>query len=163
VKDGVELAKEYRLPQVIKDTINQHHGTGLILYFYHKAQENNRGENMVEEDFRYDCPKPQTKEAAIVLLADTVEAAVRSLQKPTPGRIEGTVRKVIKDKLEDGQLEECDLTFKELDIIAQSFVRVLSGIFHSRIEYPDYVLKEMERRKVKDAGIHKQPTGQSIL
>ena len=78
-----------------------------------------------------------------MLLADTVEAAVRSIQKPTPGRIEGTVRKVIKDKLEDGQLEECDLTFKELDIIAQSFVRVLSGIFHSRIEYPDHVLKEM--------------------
>ncbi|MGI6552081.1 MAG: HD family phosphohydrolase [Bacillota bacterium] len=163
VKDGVELAKEYRLPQVIKDIINQHHGTGLVSYFYHKAQENNRGEELEEGDFRYDCPKPQTKEAAIVLLADTVEAAVRSIQKPTPGRIEGTVRKVIKDKLEDGQLEECDLTFKELDIIAQSFVRVLSGIFHSRIEYPDHVLKEMERRKIKDAGVHKQPTGQNIL
>ncbi|MBS3970392.1 MAG: phosphohydrolase, partial [Clostridia bacterium] len=96
--------------------------------------------------------------AAIVMLADAIEAGVRSIQKPTPNKIEAFVRKIIKDKLEDGQLEECDLTFKELDIIAQSFVKILTGIFHSRIEYPENVLKEMERGKI-NGGVCKQSAG----
>lgn len=157
-KDGMELAKEHRLPQVIKDIIVQHHGTSLISFFYNKAvnqAKTGRDDPVHEDDFRYEGPKPQTKEAAIVMLADTVEAAVRSVQKSTPGRVEGTVRKVIKEKLDDGQLEESDLTFRELNIIAQSFVRVLSGFFHSRIEYPENVLKEIERRK-KDGNLNKQ-------
>lgn len=147
VKDGVELAKENKLPQVIIDFIVQHHGTSLISYFYHKAMESEKAETISESDFRYEGPKPKSKEVAIVMLADSVEAGVRSLKNPTPGRMEGFVRKVIKDKLESGQLEECNLTFRELDAIAQAFVRVLNGIFHSRIEYPDQMLKEMERRK----------------
>ncbi len=154
VKDGVEMAKEHKLPQGVIDIIEQHHGTGLVTFFYHKALENEKNENIDEEDYRYDGPKPQSKEAAIVMVADGVEAAVRSLQNPTPGRIEGLVRKIIKEKLMDGQFDESDLTFKDLDLIANSFVKILTGIFHTRIEYPD-IAKEMERRKKKRGDIHK--------
>lgn len=161
VKDGLELAKEHQLPKVVTDIIVQHHGTSLVSFFYNKAvsqAKEGRHDPVSEDDFRYEGPKPQTKEAAIVMLADSVEAAVRSVQKSNPGRIEGTVRKVIKEKLADGQLEECELTFKELDVIAQAFVRVLSGFFHSRIEYPEHVLKEIERRK-RDANLNHKPAG----
>lgn len=155
VKDGVEMAREYRLPQAIIDIIEQHHGNGLCSYFYHKALENGHPENVDEDEYRYDGPKPQTKEAAIVMLADSVEAAVRSLQNRTPGRIEGMVRKIVKDKLMDGQMDECDLTFKDLDKIVEAFLQVLGGIFHSRIEYPE-LNKEMERRRNRGAGSRKQ-------
>lgn len=157
IKDGVEIAREHKLPQGITDIIEQHHGTSLVGYFYHKAMESDHSESVTEEEFRYEGPKPQTREAAIVLLADSVEAAVRSLQNRTPARLEGLVRKFIKDKLNDGQLEECDLTFKDLDIIANAFVRVFSGIFHSRVEYPD-LSQEIERRK-RRAGFRKQSAG----
>ncbi|NPV52797.1 MAG: HDIG domain-containing protein [Firmicutes bacterium] len=149
VKDGVELAGAHRLPEAIIDLIKEHHGTGLVPYFYHKATENG-GEKVDESDFRYPGPKPQTKEAAIVMLADSVEAAVRSLARPTPGRIEGLVRKIIKERLNDGQFDECDLTLKELDEVANAFVRVLSGIFHARIEYPDGMAKEIREREAKE-------------
>ena len=135
VKDGLELAKENKLPQQIQDIISQHHGDGLVSFFYHKALEEN--DEVPEESFHYEGPKPQTKEAAVVALADNVEAAVRSMKQPTPGRVEGLVRKIVKDKLNDGQLDQCDLTFQDLDRIAMAFVRVLSGIFHSRVEYPE--------------------------
>mgnify|MGYP000282741897 FL=1 len=159
VKDGVELAKNHGLPQVVVDMIAQHHGTGLIKYFYHKARETD--DTIKEEDFRYDGPKPQTKEAAIIMLADTVEAAVRSLKEPTQGKIEGMVRTLIKDRLNDGQLEECDLTFKDLDKIANAFVRVLTGVYHHRIEYPDSVLKAMEKKKKGEKNVsgNNQPAG----
>lgn len=147
------------MPQGIIDIIEQHHGSSLVSYFYHKALESDRKETVTEEEYRYEGPKPQNKEAAIVMLADSVEAAVRSLQNRTPGRVEGLVRKIIKDKLNDGQLEECDLTFKDLDVIATSFVKVLSGIFHSRVEYPD-MTREMERRR-KHVSSRKQFTGRS--
>ena len=135
VKDGLELAKENKLPQQIQDIIAQHHGDGLVSFFYHKALEER--DDVPEESFHYEGPKPQTKEAALVALADNVEAAVRSMKQPTPGRVEGLIRKIIKDKLNDGQLDQCDLTFQDLDRIAIAFVRVLSGIFHSRVEYPE--------------------------
>ncbi|MCL6611355.1 MAG: HDIG domain-containing protein [Peptococcaceae bacterium] len=157
VRDGLELAKEHKLPQAIMKIIEQHHGSSLVTYFYHKARENG-GDNINEDEFRYEGPKPQTKEAAIVMLADSVEAAVRSMQNRTHGRIEGLVRKIMKDKLLDGQLDECDLTFKDLEKIAQAFLKVLSGIFHSRVEYPD-LTKEMERRKSRHGGINKQSAG----
>jgi putative nucleotidyltransferase with HDIG domain len=161
-KDGAEMAREHKIPKPIVDIIEQHHGTSLVSYFFYSALDNEKNERGVtEEDFRYEGPKPQTKEAALVMMADSVEAAVRSLQKPTPGRIEGLVRRVIKDKLQDGQLDECDLTFKDLDTIANAFVRVLSGIFHTRVEYPETVIKEIERRKARDAGIRKQPAGKN--
>lgn len=158
VKDGVEMARNNKLPQGLIDIIEQHHGTSLVSYFYHKALESDRTETVTEEEFRYEGPKPQTREAAIVMLADSVEAAVRSLQNRTPGRVEGVVRKIIKDKFNDGQLDECDLTFKDLDIIANSFVKVLSGILHSRVEYPD-LTQEIERRRKKYVSSRKQLAG----
>lgn len=148
VKDGMEIAGEYRLPEVIRDFISQHHGTTLLSYFYNKA---GAGDKMPEEDgFRYGGPRPQTREVAIVMLADSVEAAVRSMSSPTPGKIDGLIRQIIKEKLSDGQLDESDLTLKELDRIAGAFSRVLTGIFHTRIEYPDR-LKELEGKQAKNA------------
>jgi hypothetical protein len=138
VRDGVEMAKDYRLPERIVDFIREHHGTTLVTYFFSRAAETGKAQEVVEEDFRYEGPRPATKETAIVMLADSVEAAVRSVGKPTPGRIEAMVKKIIKDRLNDHQLDRCDLTMKDLDTIADTFVRVLSGLFHPRVEYPEY-------------------------
>jgi putative nucleotidyltransferase with HDIG domain len=157
VRDGLDMAREYKLPRAISSIIEQHHGSSLVTYFYHKARENG-GDNIDEDEFRYEGPKPQTKESAIVMLADSVEAAVRSMQNRTPGRVEGLVRKILRDKLLDGQLDECDLTFRNLEKIAEAFLKVLNGFFHSRVEYPD-LTKEMERRKSKHGGYSKQPAG----
>lgn len=147
VKEGAELAGENGLPQAVTDIICQHHGNTVVSYFYHKACESEKRESVNESAFRYEGKKPQTKEAAIIMLADSVEAAVRSLKFTGHGRLEAQVRKVINDRLEDGQLEESELTFKELESIARTFVRILSGVFHSRIEYPDKILQEIEGRK----------------
>lgn len=135
VKDGVELAKQYRLGNKIIDIIKQHHGTRLVTYFYHKAKEHDP--NVKEEAFRYPGPKPQTKEAGLVMLADAVEAASRSLVEPSPARLQNIVQKVISDIFLDGQLDECELTLKDMHKIAEMFSKVLTGIFHPRIEYPE--------------------------
>lgn len=144
-RDGVEMLKAYNIPTPILDIAAQHHGTTLLKYFYNKAKE--LGGQVLESDFRYPGPKAQFKESAIVGIADSVEAAVRSLARPTPDRIETMVRKIITDRLEDGQFDECDLTLKELDLIARSMCETLQGIFHSRIEYPD----EVQGKGVKPA------------
>ncbi|MCX7771588.1 MAG: HDIG domain-containing protein, partial [Clostridia bacterium] len=136
-KDGEELALKYRLPKMIRDIIVRHHGNTLVAYFYHKASQTERNEELKEENFRYEGPLPDTREAAVVMLADSVEAAVRAMPERTKGKVEGLVRKIIKDKLDDGQLDRCDLTLKDLSTIADSFLQVLSGIFHERPEYPD--------------------------
>ena len=162
VKDGLELAREHKLPQGIIEIIEQHHGHSTCSFFYQKAMENNKNESITEDDFRYEGPRPQTKEAAIVMLADAVEAATRAMQNRSPGRMEGMVRKIINDKLMDGQLAECDLTLKDLNTIANAFIRVLSGIFHNRIEYPD-MTKEMERRNNKRVGTRKQLPGKGAV
>ncbi|WP_019533005.1 HD family phosphohydrolase [Paenibacillus ginsengihumi] len=138
-RDGAEMLKEANIPKPIRDIAEQHHGTTLLQYFYHKArkQAEERGEEPPEEqEFRYPGPKAQTKEAAIVGIADCVEAAVRSLRNPTVEQIDSMVRKIIKSRLDDGQFNECDLTLKELDQIAKTLNETLLGIFHSRIEYP---------------------------
>lgn len=132
--DGVKMLKEYKFPKAICDIAEQHHGTSLLKYFYHKAKAEN--DQVAEDDFRYPGPKPQFKEVAIVGICDSVEAAVRSMNKPTLEEIDTLVRKIIKDKLDDGQLDECELTLKELDIIHRTIVDTLKGNFHSRIEYP---------------------------
>jgi len=138
VKEGVELAKRYKLNPVIRDFITQHHGTSLVFYFYKKAVEGVKTSEDVEEDvFRYPGPKPQTKEAAIVLLADSVEAATRSLTEPIPTKIDEVVHKIINNKFIDGQLDECDLTLKDLEKIADVFIHILGGIYHARIAYPE--------------------------
>lgn len=141
-KDGEEVALKYRLPKIIRDIVLQHHGNTLVAYFYHKATQIDKVEELKEENFRYEGPVPDTREAAVVMLADSVEAAVRSLSEKTPGKIEGLIRKIIKDKLDDGQLDRCDLTLKDLSIIADSFLQVLNGIYHERPEYP-----ELEKKK----------------
>lgn len=141
VKDGLELAREYKLPEVVTQFIAQHHGTDLVKFFYHRAMENSE-ETIEEKDFRYPGPKPQSKEVAIVSLADAVEAAVRSLSKPTPGKIEALVKKIIKDRLTSGELDQSELTFQDLDKIGNAFVKVIIGMFHARIEYPEEITKE---------------------
>lgn len=158
IKDGFDLCKEYKLPQVIVDIIQQHHGTTLASYFYKRATETEHGECVIESDFRYEGPRPQTKEAALVMLADSCEAAVRSISKPNVNRIEATVRKIIRERLQDGQLDECNLTLRDLTIIGDVYIRLLSSMFHSRIEYPE-ALKELERRKTKSGNSNKQPAG----
>ncbi|NLN06143.1 MAG: HDIG domain-containing protein [Firmicutes bacterium] len=157
VKDGLEMAKKAKLPKVIQDIIVQHHGNSLVSFFYRQAEKNSDSKEVLrEEDFRYEAPVPQTKEAAIILLADAVEAAVRSLNKPAAGRVEAVVRKIIKEKLDDGQFDQCNITLRELDIIAQTFVRILSGIYHTRIEYPEKELKAEIERSRKDGSTGEQ-------
>lgn len=138
VKDGVEMARESRLPEPVIDFIREHHGTTVVSYFFWRASENGKGGTpAVEDDYRYEGPRPRSKETAIVMLADSMEAAVRALGRPVPARIEHVVRTIIKERLNDHQLDGCELTLKDLDTIAGSFIRVLSGIFHPRIEYPE--------------------------
>ncbi len=145
-KDGAEMGKKHRLPEMILDIALQHHGTSMISFFYQKALENNEREDVTADKFRYEGPKPQSKEAAIIMLADAVEAGVRSLSKPSSSRVETMIKRMIKDKLDDGQLDQCDLTLKEIDKISDAFVYIMSGIYHSRIEYPEKALKaELEK------------------
>jgi len=134
--DGVSLGKEEKLPKEILDIIEQHHGDTFVAYFYHKAKELNEDINISKDEFRYKGKKPQSKEAAIVMLADSAEAAVRSMKDIDKEKIEDMVRKVVQGKLKDGQLDECDITLKEIEVIINSFVKVLTGIYHDRIEYP---------------------------
>lgn len=158
IKDGMDLCREYKLPQPITNIIQQHHGTTLVSYFYKRATENEHSECIIEADFRYEGPRPQSKEAALVMLADACEAAVRSISKPNMNRIEATVRKIIRERLHDGQLDDCNLTLKDLNTVGDVFIRVLSSMFHSRVEYPD-ALKELERRKTKNGSSNKQYAG----
>ena len=139
IKEGAELAREKRLGQPIIDIIRQHHGTALIKFFYERAKSLAvvSGQVVEEKDFRYPGPKPQTREAGIVMLADCVEAASRTLVNPTPDRIQGLVQKLINNVFIDGQLDECELTLKNLHEIARSFTGILNGIFHHRIDYPE--------------------------
>jgi putative nucleotidyltransferase with HDIG domain len=136
VKDGVEDARAHRLPKAVIDIIQQHHGTSLITYFYRKAKELNPYASIAEEDYRYPGPRPRTKVAAIVMLADSVEAASRALEDPTHQRIQALTDSVITRIFLDGQLSLCDLTLKDLREISRSFNLVLNGIYHHRIDYP---------------------------
>ncbi len=138
-KEGAELAQEHKLGTKITEIIKQHHGTSIVSYFYNKAKEQEDPDLHVieEKDFRYAGPKPQTKEAGIIMLADAVEAASRVLDDPTPKRIEGHVQNVIENIFLDGQLDDCELTLKDLHAIQRSFISIFNGIFHKRIEYPE--------------------------
>ena len=138
VKEGLELARKNKLSPIIQDFIVQHHGTSLMFYFYQKALEDSQeNADVPEENYRYPGPKPQSRETAIVLLADSVEAATRSIDEPNLVKIEEMVRKVINNKFIDGQLDECTLTLKEIELIAKTFTRVLCAMYHGRIRYPD--------------------------
>lgn len=153
--DGAQMQKEYKLPKPIRDIAEQHHGTTFLHYFYHKAlkqaEEQGIEPDFTEDDFRYPGPNAQSKEAAIVGIADSVEAAVRSLRKPTVEQVESMIEKIIKSRLDDHQLNECDLTLRELDIVGKTLKEAVMGIFHSRIEYPPDAKKPELREQNKES------------
>lgn len=136
-REGVQLAKKARLPGAVLDIIRQHHGNTPTMYFYAKAQKQDGEGNVDIADFRYEGPRPQTREAAIVMLADTLEAASRSMQNPTKEKLDELIRKLVRGKMDDGQLDECPLTTRDLALCCDAFLTSLSGAFHQRIEYPD--------------------------
>jgi hypothetical protein len=146
VKEGVTLARRHKLPRLVVDAIQQHHGSGLVSYFYHRARQQQEAVEPVtaaqkttavkEEDYRYPGPRPQSREMAILSLADSVEAASRSMEKPTASRIENLVSEIVNSKLLDGQLDDCDLTLSQLAAIKKSFVFTLMNMLHGRIAYP---------------------------
>ena len=141
VKDGAEMARKNHLPQRIVDIIEQHHGTTLVEYFYQQAtrqnEENVDSPDIEEADFRYPGPKPQSKEAAVMMLSDAVESASRALREPTPARLEGLVENISKRKLDDGQFDECSLTLQQLRTIEKSLIKSLNAMYHARVKYPD--------------------------
>lgn len=143
--DGVQLAQKYRLPLEIQRIIGEHHGDAPVTYFYHKAMQQSDGKPVDVQDFRYDCKRPSTKESAIVMLADTVEAAVRSMPDPTPKAIEAFIEKLIRGKIEDGQLSDSPLTLSDIDKISEAFINSLNGAFHDRIEYPQVALPKRDK------------------
>ena len=134
-KDGDEMARKHKVPKEIRDVMKEHQGTTLLAYFYNAVKKENPEAN--EEDFRYEGPKPRTKESAVIMLADSIEAAVRSLEDKNSVEIENMVRKIINMKIDDGQLSEAELTFKDIEVIISTFLKVFQGIYHSRIKYPD--------------------------
>jgi putative nucleotidyltransferase with HDIG domain len=136
IKDGADLARQHRLPQTIIDFIEQHHGTTLVEYFYRRASQSNGGE-VDESDFRYPGPKPQTKEAAVLMVADAVESASRALVEPTPARIESLVHDIAMKRLLDGQFDACGLTLQELATIEDALVKSLTAVYHGRVKYPE--------------------------
>lgn len=157
VKEGVEMAETHHLPPSIIDIIPQHHGTRLISYFYEKAKqmEDPKIQEVDGKDFRYPGAKPQTKEAAIIMIADAVEAASRTLADPSPAHLKGLVKRVINDIFIDGQLDECDLTFRNLQKISLSFIQFLPNIYHERVGYPGYEF-EAKQKKVGNGSIGKK-------
>jgi putative nucleotidyltransferase with HDIG domain len=167
VKDGAELARSHKLPQIVIDIIRQHHGTSLISYFYQKAKSAEATGTLREEDYRYPGPRPRTKVAAIVMLADSVEAASRVLEDPTPQRVQALTNRVISRIFLDDQLSQCDLTLKDLREIAKTFNLVLNGIFHHRIDYPGMEFpgekrngdhKDKKQSEEKKSGPDRNPT-----
>ncbi len=156
VKEGVDIARQNKLGDAIIDTIKQHHGTSLITFFFNKAIQIKGKDAVKIDDYRYPGPKPQTKEAGLVMLADVVEAASRTLENPTPARIQGLVQHLINKIFADGQLDSCELTLKDLHRIASSFNKILYGIHHHRIEYGDTPTKE--NLKEKNGGPDRQST-----
>jgi putative nucleotidyltransferase with HDIG domain len=145
VSEGVKIAHEYSLPKVVVDFITTHHGTSLIRYFHGKAMEDT--ENVQEEDFRYDGPIPYTKEQGILMLADGVEASCRSMKDTTYSKLENQINRIVDSNVADGQLSNCPLTFQQIQIIKESFLRILKGVYHSRIEYPEEAKAEGQGKK----------------
>ena len=158
VKQGVETAEEYRLGREIGDIIQQHHGTRGAMFFYNKAVK--LGENPSLQDYSYPGPRPQTKEAAIVMLADAVEASSRTLGDPTPARIRTHVTNIVKGVYAEGQLDESDLAFRDLDKIIDSFVRIITGHFHQRIAYPDAAKAKAEGEKAESEKAENEAHGE---
>lgn len=154
VKDGIDMGLENRLPRILIDMIQQHHGTTLIEYFYEKAKrEAEEGDTVEESNFRYSGPKPQSKEAGILLLADHIEATSRTLDDPTPAKLQGLVQKIINKAFASGELDESGLTLKDLHLSAKCFVRVLTGIYHRRVKYPESAEKIAKEKKLRQEAV----------
>ncbi len=151
VREGVELAEEYRLPQEVVEIVRQHHGTSMVMYFYNKAAA--AGGPVFEADFRYSGERPRSREAALVMLADSCEAAVRATSKPTPPRIEEVVRKVVAQKLADHQLDLSNLTLAEIEAVTVVYTRLLASVYHPRVEYPEVI-----SGRDKNAGQRNEPS-----
>ena len=147
-KDGIELAKDAHLPQVIHNFIIQHHGTSLVSYFYNEALKEEGAENVNEEQFRYPGPKPNTKETAILMIADAVESAVRAAKNPSNEEIDAIINRIIKERLNDGQLSDSPITMKDLKTIAETFSRMLRGMHHKRIKYHNDLVQELDKNKL---------------
>ena len=154
-KDGLLMAQKEHLPQEVQDIILQHHGDTPVIYFYHKALQMSDGNPVDIREFRYEGPRPATKEAAIVMLADTIEAAVRSMKDTTPKAIKQFIERLVRGKLEDGQLSESPITLKDLDDIAESFTSILMGVFHERIEYPKVMHTIQKNTSDNETGLKK--------
>ncbi len=152
IRDGVEMAKELGLAESIRDMIPQHHGTRVMSYFYQKAKGSLEGKNqgVAEVNFRYPGPKPQSKEAAIMMMSDSVEAASRTLSNPTAAQIQGMIDRLVDAIVEDNQLDECDITMREIRLVKESFLKILSGLYHRRIDYPGYDFHEGDREAEKN-------------
>lgn len=158
VKKGIEIAKKFKLPKEIRDFIAEHHGTNLITFFYQKALEKSDGDEINESSFRYPGPKPKTKETGIVMLADAIEAASRTLKDPSASRIRGMVISIVQDRFKESELDDCPLTLRELTKIIESFETVLLGTFHSRIEYPEQNEKLLptKEKRIKEKNVELQ-------
>ncbi|MDO4542172.1 MAG: HDIG domain-containing protein, partial [Bacillota bacterium] len=154
VKDGVEMAQEYGLPQSVVAIINEHHGNSVVQYFYHKAKANAHGEEVNIDDFRYPNPKPQSKESAVIMMADSVQAALQSVNLHSKGEMRAKIHDIIQGQLAAGQFEECDLTFRDLHKVQEAFFSVLSGLSHYRIEYPSMTDGD-KKRLVKELAAKK--------
>lgn len=153
VSDGAKMAQEHGLPQVIIDFIRTHHGTTVIKYFFEKAKEQAENEYEIQEDdFRYDGPLPHTKETGILLLADCIEASSRSMKEPSYQKLENLINRMVEDRVNEGQLSECPLTFHHLQVIKETFLNILVGIYHSRVEYPDDKKEEENNGDKKKTG-----------
>jgi putative nucleotidyltransferase with HDIG domain len=148
VKDGTEIAKELRLAPDICDLIPQHHGTRIMTYFYRKAADaiNGKNQEIDEVDYRYPGPKPQSKEAAILMLADSIEAASRTLKEPSAAQIQGMIDRLVDAILADNQLDECDITLREIRLVKEAFFKILTGLFHRRLDYPGYDFKSVQEK-----------------
>ena len=146
VRQGIEIARQHKLPPRIVDIIPQHHGTGLMKFFYYKARKGSTDDSTaLEQEFRYPGPKPRTKEAAIIMIADSVEAAARTVDEPTPAKLRNMVDMISGRLRDDGQFDECDITLRDLRTVAESFVKVLMGIHHHRIAYPGYDFNQLSK------------------
>lgn len=160
-KDGVELAKEYHLPSVITNFITQHHGTSLVSYFYNEALKEEGADSVKEEQFRYPGPKPNMKETAILMIADAVESAVRAAKNPSNEEIDSIIQNIIKERLNDGQLDDSPLTLKDLKVIAETLSRMLRGMHHKRIKYHNDLVHELD--KTKGVNSTDEPEVQQII
>jgi putative nucleotidyltransferase with HDIG domain len=158
VKEGTDLAEEHKLPETVKDIILQHHGNALITYFYEKAKGQPNGTELSSDDYKYPGPRPQSRAAALIMMADAVEAASRVLNEPTPARIATLVDKIINHIFLEGQLDECELTLKDIYEIKRQFTHILTGILHKRVNYPGF---DFNGEQKADEGHGKQPSKES--